>query len=277
MTSAQIEAQPLIINPAHTYQHRNYMEYDQIYPFTTENIKDYMPDSTNQDVLAVASSDDHRLNALALGAKSVDTFDINKLTIIYNELKEEIIKHFSYPEFLDFIKNSQKYYEEVRDFLQPETREFWEWYYSYFMFGRTSIFQTNLFHEVFAIVTYEDFNYYFNEEAYNKLKERLASAPKTTRYFSDIYFLTNVVKKQYDAIYLSNIINYQKDYLRFKKAVLEIYSKLLKKNGTLYYGYFYCGDHIMQELYLRGIPETDTKRVASAKGFGKDDIFVLRK
>lgn len=277
MTVDQIEAQPLIINPATKYQHKNYTEYDQIYPFTTENIKDYMPDSKNQDVLSVASSDDHRLNALALGARRVDTFDINRLTRIYNELKEEIIKHFTYPEFLDFIHNSTKYYEQVRDFLNPETKEFWEWYYLYFMHGRKSIFQTNLFHEVFTIPTYEDFNYYFNQEAYNKLRERLNSSPAGERYFTDIHSLTTVVDKKYDAIYLSNIINYQKDTYKFTKTILEIYSKLLKEHGTLYYGYFYAGHHIPEEIYLRSISATDIISVPSTKGFGKDDILVLRK
>ena len=145
MTSAQIEAQPLIINSPRTTQYKQYQEYDRIYPFTTETLKDYMKDLEGKDVLAVESSDDHRLNALTIGAKSVDTFDINHLARIHSELKEEIIKNLSYQEFLDYIKNSYSYIERVKDNLKPDTKEFWEWYYLYFMHGRNSIYQTNLF------------------------------------------------------------------------------------------------------------------------------------
>ena len=277
MTSAQIEAQPLIINPPRTTQYKQYQEYDRIYPFTTETLKEYMKDLEGKDVLAVESSDDHRLNALSLGANSVDTFDINRLTRLNNELKEEIIKHFSYPEFLDFIKNTEPYYEQIKKCLKKESRDFWEWYYLYFMQGRKSIYSTNLYYECYPASDYESLNHYFNQEAYERLKSKLLSAPITKRYYMDISFLPSSINRQYDAIYLSSIINYHKDLLRFKKIILEIYSKLLKENGSLYYGYFYAGHHGLEEMYLRYLPASEIIKVSSANGFGKDDILVLRK
>ncbi len=277
MTSAQIEAQPLIINPPRTTQYKQYQEYDRIYPFTTETLKDYMKDLEGKDVLAVESSDDHRLNALTLGARSVDTFDINHLTRIYSELKEEIIKHLSHQEFLDFIKNSLKYIERVKDYLKPDIKEFWQWYYLYFMHGRNSIYQTNLFYDCYPAMDYLAFNHYFSEDKYNILQKRLQTSTSRDRYYMDISLLPKAINKKYDTIYLSSIIHYRKDLLSFQKTILEIYSKLLKENGNLYYGYFYAGHHGLEEMYLRSLPTSDVIKVPSANGFGQDDILVLRK
>lgn len=67
--------------------------YQEVYPFTTENIQGYMKDLDMKDkeVLTVGSSLDQAYNALALGAKKVKVLDINKNTKRFCELKSNLI------------------------------------------------------------------------------------------------------------------------------------------------------------------------------------------
>ena len=67
----------------------NFNNLSQIYSFTTENIAGYFEylDFTNKNVLTVAASGDHIINAFYKGAEEVYGFDINYLALIFTELK----------------------------------------------------------------------------------------------------------------------------------------------------------------------------------------------
>ena len=251
-------------------------EYDKIYPFTTENIKSYMQDVCGKDILVVGSSGDHKLNALNLGAKTVDTFDVNHLTKPYIELKEEIIKNFSYEEFLSFLNNSYQYYELIKEKLSPKTKEFWDWYFKKYITFNASIYSTNLFHSSYSIEEYEKINNYFNSSSYESLKRHLSTRYNSTNYYTDIHDLPSLLTQNYDQIYLSNIIGSQAIYSKFLETILNLYSKL-KPNGVLYYGYFYQARDGMMEYYLKELPSTEVKEIPSAKSYGTDKVLILRK
>ena len=253
-----------------------YHSYDQIYPFTTENIPGYMQDVADKEILVVGSSGDHKLNALNLGAKTVDTFDINCLTKLYTELKEEIIKNFIYEDFLSFLNNSYPYYVLIREKLLPETRKFWDWYFQEYIDSKSSIYNTRLFHTRYPIEDYERLNNYFNNLDYEKLRNRLCKGYNGTNYYTDVHKLPSLLTKKYDQIYLSSIIGSQAIYSKFINTVLKLYEKL-KNNGELYYGYFFQGTSDMINDYLKELPSTEVREIPSAKSHGTDKVLVLRK
>ena len=253
-----------------------YHEYDQIYPFTTENIPSYMQDVAGKEILVVGSSGDHKLNALNLGAKTVDTFDINRLTKLHTELKEEIIKNFIYEDFLSFLNNSYPYYVLIREKLLPKTRKFWDWYFQEYIDSKSSIYSTRLFHTKYPIEDYERLNNYFNSLGYENLRKRLCEGHNGINYYTDVHNLPSLLTKKYDQIYLSSIIGSQAIYSKFINTVLKLYEKL-KANGELYYGYFFQGTSDMINDYLKELPSTEVREIPSAKSHGTDKVLVLRK
>ena len=277
MSRDQIEAQAIIVDGYNLNRGPNFEKYDRIYPFATENIKGYMTDATDQDVLTVEASGDQRYNALVCGASRIDTFDINRLTTVYTELKDEIIRTTSFDQFLHFISSSKESYDKVKRLLSEETREFWDWYHKYFMYGRASIFNTNLFYSLLPLSTYDRCNNYFNQQDFMILKESLYDAVAGDIYNCDVNNLPKQLRREYDRIYLSNIINYQRDIDKFKKTIAELYKYSLKPGGALYYGYFYEGHKGSESIYLEDFQDTEVINVPDANGKGTDDVLVLRK
>ena len=88
----------------------NFNNLSQIYSFTTENIAGYFEylDFTNKNVLTVAASGDHIINAFYKGAKEVYGFDINYLALIFTELKLVALQNLNYREFLGFFMINDK-------------------------------------------------------------------------------------------------------------------------------------------------------------------------
>lgn len=78
-----------------------FSEYDLVYLFTNEKI-DYILNDTNLSgkLLTVTASADQTLNAILMGAREVQMFDINKFTKYFAELKMSAIKNLSYEDFL---------------------------------------------------------------------------------------------------------------------------------------------------------------------------------
>lgn len=102
--------------------------YSKCYLLTTENIKDYLSlfDINDKSVLTVCGSGDQTLSVLSEGAKSVKTFDVNKLTKNLLELKKGLILGLEIDEYLEFFNKEGKYfldkgiYLKIRDLLESE-------------------------------------------------------------------------------------------------------------------------------------------------------------
>lgn len=67
--------------------------FQEVYPFTTENIKGYFSRISFKDnnVFTVGSSLDQAFNALLLGAKKITVFDINANTEEFYKVKRDLI------------------------------------------------------------------------------------------------------------------------------------------------------------------------------------------
>ena len=82
-----------------------YDEYCNIYPWTNEDLGGAFNNfcQPNSKVLTVCSSGDHVLNAVLRGCSDITTFDINKFTFYYLDLKMAAIESFSRTDFLQFM------------------------------------------------------------------------------------------------------------------------------------------------------------------------------
>ena len=119
-------------------------------------------------------------------------------------------------------------------------------------------------------------NVYLKNENYVSLQRKLQDYRDEESIHSDIYDLPSKLNKQYDSIYLSNIINYQKDKDKYYQLILTLYQEFLKENGSIYYGYFY-GD-VPKEL-KEGLPNTNKLKIGNAKGLDNhyDYVYQLKK
>ena len=126
----------------------NFNNLSPIYSFTTENIVGYFEylDFTNKNVLTVAASGDHIINAFYKGAKEVYGFDINYLALIFTELKLVALQNLNYKEFLEFFMINDKndveknrnvldykvYINKLRKRLSKSVAENWDMIYQNF-------------------------------------------------------------------------------------------------------------------------------------------------
>lgn len=108
-----------------------------LYVSTNENLNYYLrlPSFKGKDILVPTASGDHALNAIYLGAKSVETFDINSLAMLNYDLKETAVKYLTREEYLQFYSIptffDEDLYIKIREHLKPETRMFYDSIYSY--------------------------------------------------------------------------------------------------------------------------------------------------
>lgn len=126
----------------------NFNNLSQIYSFTTENIAGYFEylDFTNKNILTVAASGDHIINAFYKGAKEVYGFDINYLALIFTELKLVALQNLNYKEFLQFFMINEEndiqknknaldhgvYINKLRKDLSNSVAENWDTIYQNF-------------------------------------------------------------------------------------------------------------------------------------------------
>ena len=246
-----------------------FQEFGKIYPFTTENIKDYAKEAKGKRIITVNGSGDHYFNFIAEGAENVTVFDINKLTIHYLKLKKAIIENLPYNEFFDFYNDrSKKKYNELRDLLDQEEKEFWDYIYLYF-YNRCKLTSIPLFYSGIPIEKYKNRNNYFQEETYEILQQRLKK--QTIKFINtDINNLCNQTDKEYDGLFCSNIYLYQniKEYIQ---KVREL-TKLLKKDGKIYYAYLYHDAKEAYQTFLKELPETEEIEVEAIIDTFTDNI-----
>ncbi len=238
---------------------KEFKYYNKIYPRTNENLADLFSnfDVKDKDVLSVLASSDQVFTSRYLDAKSVDSFDINKLTIYYYYLRIWLMKHLNleYPtdEFFDYGDvNIWKFiYDlEVNTEEEEKAKEFWLRYINItnglpnsFLFHITGINNKNVFGDDLEKITDNKLVFY-NESIYDELD----------------------IDKEYDIIILSNILEYTTsdvDYLNvannlkglLKKDGLAICSYMMDCNGSLEHEY---EKNIFNKLGFRSIEFNDT-------------------
>lgn len=221
--------------------------YDEMYFKTNENLHEYEIDNLkDKKVLTVTSSADHALYAILKGATNIYSFDINKFTKLYSNLKISMIKKLNYDEFISLLikfKNDNKennvfekyIMNKVKDCLSNEEILFWLYCDKYFSKIKVPNDFSCCINKSLFIYDDCDFRYtpYNNSRNYDKLKENIFNV--NIKYFdSDIDSLSkNIKEKDFDNIFLSNIMSYVFDKEKFNSILSSMY-KMLNKNGKIY-------------------------------------------
>lgn len=235
------------------YNFKPFSTRDQLYSFTNENQGEYykLLDFNRKKVLTVAASGDHAFNAILHGAEKVDTFDINRLTSYYVDLKKTIIETKNYQTFMTFFGNDYGYikpfntyiYKDISDLLMPNSKLFWDTLYSYTTGADIKKYLFRVQNEYII----NNMNSYLNEENYYRLQDKLSSY-KIGFTENNILNLPKKIKNEnYDLILLSNISDYIErmfsfnQLAKFRKLILKL-GETLNENGQIVFAYIYDVD-----------------------------------
>lgn len=225
--------------------------FHQYYPFTTENIADYINffDLENKSLLTVGSSGDQILNAYLHGARDITLIDVNEYAKFYIYLKISAILCLNYSEFKEFFfeygngsyYNKKRYSNETFSKLKSTLRLLD--YESYLFFDELfTLFKgdeiknnlSNIEEERPKIIT--EYNVYLrDEEIYNILKHRLKGI--YFNFYNENIYTTNIDRK-FDNIFLSNLCTYCTPE-ELKKLVDKLSKNNLNENGKILFAYLY--------------------------------------
>ena len=228
----------------------NFNSLSQIYSFTTENIAGYFEylDFTNKNILTVAASGDHIINAFYKGAKQVYGFDINYLALIFTELKLVALRNLQYKEFLQFFMINEEndieknknvldygvYINKLRKDLSKSVAESWDTIYQNFNNNGYDLRNSYIFNNKYDNnnVKSNSNPYLKSELEYNIAKERIDEKEiiLINSNYKDIncYNLPNLANC--DIILMSNISDYIKDIYKKKANYLEEYIREIIQN-----------------------------------------------
>ena len=228
----------------------NFNSLSQIYSFTTENIAGYFEylDFTNKNILTVAASGDHIINAFYKGAKQVYGFDINYLALIFTELKLVALRNLQYKEFLQFFMINEEndieknknvldygvYINKLRKDLSKSVAESWDTIYQNFNNNGYDLRNSYIFNNKYDNNNVKsNSNLYLKSELeYNIAKERIDEKEiiLINSNYKDIncYNLPNLANC--DIILMSNISDYIKDIYKKKANYLEEYIREIIQN-----------------------------------------------
>lgn len=249
---------------------RNYansFKFSTIYPFTTENIRAYLPlfDLKDKSLFTVGSSTDQALNAILCGAKDITVFDICPFTREYYYLKMAAIQTLTMDEFLKFFcykgytstflcnKNvfDNNLYLKIMAALKSislEVEYFWTELFKRYnrVLIREQLF--NMDENKYKIV--RCMNYYLNNnDTYNELRNKINTA--NVKFIQGDIFKYEI-KDTFDNIFLSNLSSY---YSLAK--IRELFDKMLlnlNDNGKMLLAYLY-ETTIDDEDYMDGEAE----------------------
>lgn len=230
------------------------------YLFTNEYLYSYFSQINfeNKRVLTTGSSGDQILVSMACGARKVTCFDVNPFAEYIYNLKVAFIKHFDYHQIHKiFVNNIHQelnlqnayYYQMVKEYLPPKSREFWD-----------AAFDSGL--DMSCWINHSGNNsyerpvceYLTNKDLFLAIKNALISNACNVDFinceFKDLpNNLTN--KKPYDIILLSNISDYifawaagsmSKKQAMFTDSVNRLASNNLTKDGIIQLGYSWGGE-----------------------------------
>ena len=228
------------------------LSFPLIYPFTTENITGYINffELENKSLLTVGSSGDQALNAILKGCKDVTILDVNPYTEYYFYLKYAVILQVSLKEFLKFFcymnypgiyeRNEKVFnketYSKIKDTLRSlnyNAYYFWEELFNtYKPYIIRKLFECD--EERWQYL--KNYSLYLNPKYYEELKNKLVN---TTIEFitTDIYHAN--INRNYDNIWLSNILRYEEDLDYFKKQVVDVLNTHLNISGRMLIAYLY--------------------------------------
>lgn len=225
----------------------------EIYPFTTENITNYLNLFTLKDknLLTVGSSTDQAINASLAGCQDITIIDICPFTKEYFYLKkaalltfnrQEFLKYFFLKDYLDFIiinrdsfsKDQFQSLAPVLKSLDQESYHFWQQLYSECspLEIRTGLFTRD--EDSLNVLT--EINPYLNSDTnYALTKQKILN---TQVKFIEADLQDSDIHETYDNIFLSNIYHYLDDE-SFYQIITKMITNNLKPTGQLLLTYIY--------------------------------------
>jgi hypothetical protein len=193
-------------------------ETESAFLFTSENVADFINflDLEGKSIAVIGGSADFTINAFMYGAKSVKPVDIVAVADHVGELKTAGVSEFDHTEFLDFF-----YPKDPKQFLlhnqykklRPNISKHAEHY-----FDKIIIENEDSLSNTDKIISFSDADiirvnpYLQSPENYKKAQENLK--PVIFDPLDIKKFLDQNKDKNYDHIYLSNILSYQPYYSR---------------------------------------------------------------
>lgn len=236
-----------------TYHSDNFRDYGKVYFETNEACDKLISqfDVTNKRILTVLSSGDQAFQFYLKGAKRVDLFDINKLTIYYYYLRIWNIKKNGtmYPE-IGFDIN---YIKELLKIVKPKSRDE-DMAYKYW-----SKFVTKFDSKMIKRFFYSPYRKELYKNVDIELLLNIIENDSTKFYNKDISLIFDIPDK-YDLIYTSNL----SDYVEGDKI------KLYRDN---LYNHLNDGGIVLSSN-LSGVGPSFYKRRIMKKCFKYDEISV---
>ena len=242
--------------------------FEAIYPFATENVYGCFSNYNFQDkeCLTVLGSSSQMLYMYINGAKNVTTFDINSLSVYYFYfIKAFILSKLQKEDLASlFINDNSKINKNIINTiikkLKGEAYIFWKTLYN--KYGLALFKSFKMFHYVDTPTIYYTSGYLDNDN----LKEirKIIKNIEPNFINCNIKNLSNYLDRQFDLIYLSNIIAYvdniemygyletkKQALIEYKKLIMDLSKQFLKEYGLLYAGYIYEPDdyHYSEPLY----------------------------
>lgn len=241
----------------------NFNSLSRIYSFTTENIAGYyeLLDFNNKNILTVAASGDHIINAFFKAANRVTGFDINYLALIYTELKLVALQTLEYEEFLSFFMINEKddinknknalnfsiYKNRIREYLSKNTADKWDLIYSKFNNNGYELRNSYIFNNKYDNNKLKiDCNLYLKDKNTYEFTKKIISN-KEIVLINDNYRNINKLDLTIDIyhdIILSNISDYiEKLYLNsenyLEEYIKDIISIFKNENNKIVCAYIY--------------------------------------
>ena len=229
--------------------------FEEIYPFTTENIAGYIDyfDLQDKSLLTVGSSGDQIINAAFKGAKDITLLDINPYAKYYYYLKTAGILELSLTDFNEFFRYNDypkvfKYNKKVFDkasykklkstlkSLDNDSYLFWDELFDMYQpdYIRFSLFSND---EYGTSVLGKSNLYLQSENTYDETKTKLKEL--RPEFINEDIFKSNLTKN-YDNIWLSNIACYL--YQDKIKGMTDKFADKLAVDGKLLISYLYSID-----------------------------------
>lgn len=229
------------------------------YLFSNENLKSYYEnlDLKGKSVLTVTGSGDQVLSAILYGAKSVDTFDSNKLAYYNLMLKKYAIVSLNYDEFSKFyclydVYDRLKQYEKISQNIKEEDiKTFW----NKFFFDAQDNFYYYSLGKGGPLPLIEKRIPYMNDRNYNLLKGNIIDC-KINYKNLDVFKLPLEFNDKYCFINLSNILQYILNKDKFIKLVHELSINNLLDDGSILLNYYWNStsdsvDYSNHEVYIK--------------------------
>lgn len=212
----------------------SFSECSKVFLRANENLKNYIERLKGKRVLCVSSSGDHLLNSLYAGANEIDTFDINIFSPLYQELSIYAIKYLTTGDAYCFLSLLlPNYYWKFNEKLPPHLKEFFDYVFTNYDYN--TILEKLINNELHSSIANSHFG---TLDKLKALRSRLSEL-KHRHIVSDLYSLPDKLDRKYDVIYLSNILEYEKDFDRYFDIVRRLKNSYLNEGGELFYNYLW--------------------------------------